>query len=340
LLAATLGACATRPDQVDVRVGIDFPYVEGAADYAALYAPYAMMATAAYANENVLGAPNHCPDVGKLGVPQAGDDAETVLYNRTLRDWVRSLNHNHWECRFGVLGSLPCPRRLGPDCKPVGGLGFQVWRRMQRGVCREVAIAFRGTDRHDSGDWTSNFRFLYRLIPRFDQYDQVRTHIRQVVARIKRNGCGGKDTLFVATGHSLGGGLAQQAAYADGTIRYVYAFDSSPITGIFDVSAIVRERNTRGLGVDRAYEAGEILILPRLLIENIVPPWPCNPRVRTVRFNVLSGSPLAQHSINELTAKLREVATTPGADPRRADAERVARDCAAPPFMEWLAPPA
>jgi pimeloyl-ACP methyl ester carboxylesterase len=222
----------------------------------------------------------------------------------------------------------------------VSGLQFQVWWRRQAGVCREVAIAFRGTDRHDRGDWLSNFRWLHRLTPRFDQYDQVRTHIRRIVARIKANGCGGRDVLFVTVGHSLGGGLAQQAAYADGSIRYVYAFDSSPITGIFDVSALLRERNTQGLGVDRAYEAGEILVLPRILIENIVPPSPCNPRVRTVRFNLLMGSPIAQHSIAELTGKLSDSARTAGADPRRVDGARDARGCAAPPLMQLLAPPA
>ncbi len=35
----------------------------------------------------------------------------------------------------------------------------------------------------------------------------------------------GEGTQFVSTGHSLGGGLAQQAAYADadGSIKYVRA---------------------------------------------------------------------------------------------------------------------
>ena len=337
LCAAALGACASRPDQVDVRVGIDFPQVEPSNNYAALYTPYAMMATSAYAEANVL-TPNYCPDIGRLGVRQPGDSDETFAFNKTVRGWIAYLNRGGWHCRFGVAGNLPCPPRLGPDCKPVGGLGFHVWRRMQGGTCREAVIAFRGTDRNDRGDWTSNFRFLYRLAPRFDQYDQVRTHIRRVVRQIKQSGCNG--ALLVATGHSLGGGLAQQAAYADGTIRYVYAFDSSPVTGIFDVSAILRERNVQGLGIDRAYEAGEILVLPRILIENIVPPLPCSPRTRTVRFNFLMGSPVAHHNMSELTAKMREAAATPGADPRRVLALRDAETCADLPVPPFLLPPA
>jgi hypothetical protein len=339
LLAAALAACAGRPDQVDVTVGIDFPRTQAANHFAALHLPYAMMATAAYAGDNVLTSGNHCPDVGKLGVRQPGDSDETFAFNKTVRGWIAYLNRHQWQCRFGVIGSLPCPRQLGPECKPTSGLGFHVWRRMQGGLCREVVIAFRGTDRNDRGDWTSNFRFLYRLVPRFDQYDQVRTHIGRIVARVRKTGCG-NGTLFVSAGHSLGGGLAQQAAYADGAIGYVYGFDPSPVTGLFDVSAILRERNVQGLGIDRAYEAGEILVLPRILIENIIPPLPCNPRIRTVRFNVLTGSPFAQHSIAELTEKLREAAGTKGADARRVVAVRDARGCTAPPVVSVMVPPA
>ena len=340
LLAAMLAACATRPDQVAVSVGFDFPEARPADDYAALYAPYAMMATAAYAADNVLIPGNHCPDLGRLGRRQPGDDDETVAFNATLRGWIRALNGADWQCRFGIVGRLPCPPRAGEGCKPAGGLGLQVWRRIRGGVCREVVIAFRGTDRNDSGDWTSNFRFLYRLAPRFDQYDQVRTHIAEIIRRIKQNGCGAPGTLFVAVGHSLGGGLAQQAAYADGTISYVYAFDPSPVTGIFDISAILLERNVRGLGIDRTYEVGEILALPRILIDNIIPPLACSPRTRTISFNLLTGSPFEQHNLAQFTAKMREAALTRGADPRRAAALRQAQSCARLPQLPRLLPPA
>src|SRR5207342_1532360 len=123
--------------------------------------------------------------------------------------------------------------------------------------------------------------------------------------RIERNGCTSADVMFASTGHSLGGGLAQQAAYAHPRFNYVYAFDPSPVTGFFDISAALREANTKDLGIDRAFEAGEILALPRMIIEGIFPPESCNPRVRTVRFNLFSGAPMAQHSMTELTENLR-----------------------------------
>ncbi len=337
LAAFALGACATQShDAVQVGVGTDFPVTAKAKDYAALYVPYAMMATAAYAAPSDLNR-HRCPDAGLLARPQPGDsDAD---YRNTVRGWIGYLNARGWECRFGVYGSLPCPPRAGGDkCHPVGGLEFNVWRRMQSGRCREAVIAFRGTDKNDVGDWISNFRWLNRLAPKFDQYAQVQTHITQIVARIMQNGCAGGQ--FVSAGHSLGGGLAQQAAYADGngSIKYVYAFDPSPVTGFFDVSAVLREKSTNGLGVDRAYEAGEILALPRLIVENIFPPAPCRPRVRTVRFNVLTGLGITQHSISELTKKLRVVAREPGANPKRVEASAAARDCKGGPSI--MVPPA
>lgn len=339
-LGIFLGGCATQaPGDVRVSIGADAGSDFKAADYAALYAPYAMMATAAYTEPADFNR-SHCPDRARLARPSADGDAD---FRSSVRGWIAQLNGRGWQCDFGVYGSLPCPPRAGGsvECTPVGGLQFHVWRRMQNGTCREAVIAFRGTDKNDRGDWTSNFRFLYRLQPKFDQYAQVQVHITQIVARIKKNGCGGSGIQFATAGHSLGGGLAQQAAYADGTqsIRYVYAFDPSPVTGFFDVSAMLREKSTAGLGVDRAYERGEILTLPRLIFENIYPPPPCNPRIRTVRFDLLSGLGIAQHSIAGLTRELNTVGRARTADPRRVNDMLRARRCKGGPVL-LVAPPA
>jgi pimeloyl-ACP methyl ester carboxylesterase len=337
LIGLALGACAQNRADVLVNVGAAVPVNAQAKDYAALYVPYAMMATAAYAAEADLNR-HHCPDVSLLGRPDPSGDA---AYRSDVRGWIKYLNTRGWQCRFGIVGSLPCPPRAGgaAECTPVGGLQFHVWRRMEHGQCREAVIAFRGTEKNEIGDWVSNFRWLYRLAPKFDQYAQIQTHITQIVARIKQNGC--PRAIFASAGHSLGGGLAQQAAYADesNSIRYVYAFDPSPVTGFFDVSAMVREKSSKGLGVDRAYESGEILALPRMIIENIYPPAPCGPRVRTVRFNLLTGFGIAQHSIANLTQRLQTVAREPGANARRVDDSVRARDCQGGPLMA-ITPPA
>jgi hypothetical protein len=334
LAALALGACASQPhDKVDVSVGTQIPVQTQAKDYAALYLPYAMMATAAYSDEAVLDKSTQCPDIGLLAQRKLAKSDDDYTFHLTVRKWVRELNRRQWHCLSGRVGSLPCPAKLGKDCQPVGGLEYHVWRRMDGNRCAEVTIAFRGTDRDDLGDWISNFRWFYRLVPKFDQYAQVQDHITPIVQHIKRN-CGA-GAQFVSAGHSLGGGLAQQAAYADNdrSIRYVYAFDPSPVTGYFDISEWLREHNTEGLGVDRAYEQGEILVLPRLIIENFFPPAPCNPRIRSVRFNLLSGLPVSQHSIAGLTERLHAEAKKPGANPKHVEDLMQAQSCKGGPLL-------
>jgi dienelactone hydrolase len=325
VLGCQLAACAMLPrEEVSITVGAGQAQTEMAKNYASLYLPYGMMATAAYSDRNVLNSQN-CPDIAKLGNRSLSKDDADFGFHQKVRDWVVDLNADNWECRFGMVGALRCPPSL-PQCNPTSGLEFHVWRRMDKG-CREVVIAFRGTDRNDLGDWQSNFRWLRRLEPKFDEYDQVRTHMQQIIERIESEGCRGPNVTVATTGHSLGGGLAQQAAYANPRVRYVYAFDPSPVTGFFDVSALQRDENIVGLGIDRAYEEGEILSLPRHIIEDQFLPPACNPRIRHIRFNLFTGGPLAQHRMDELVEDMRLSAHEPGADPRLAAGYVAAREC-------------
>lgn len=334
--SAVLGGCATQPrEKVYVGIGTGEMTDQAAADYAALYKPYAMMATIAYTNENALNDDTRCPDPKKLINHLPRDSDGQYKFNKTVLDWVRTLkDRHHWECIAGRAGSLPCPEKLGSKCKPVSGLEYHVWRRREKGRCH-VAIAFRGTDGNEFGDWISNFRWLYRLAPKFDQYAQVQTHIADILEGIRKGDCRGAVTEFVSVGHSLGGGLAQQAAYASGDkpIRYVYAFDPSPVTGFFDVSALIRDKSVDGLGIDRTYEAGEILALPRMIVENFIPPAACHPRIRTVRFNLLTGFGISQHSIEKLTQNLIDATKGKVANPRRVNDVLRARACKGAPML-------
>ncbi len=116
-------------------------------------------------------------------------------------------------------------------------------------------------------------------------------------------------SVIVATGHSLGGGLAQHAAYTDKRIGYVYAFDPSPVTEFFGVPLPVRSAAKEDLGIDRIYEAGEILSLPRYLASGIFPTSQCHPRVRIVRFAVVNApSFIERHRIRNLSEGLAKLA--------------------------------
>lgn len=293
LLAAVLvilGGCAQQREDVAVGIGTAAYATRKAKPYAVLYRPYAEMATVAYADPAYLDA-NACPDIAKL---RTGDDA-----SKALADMVAGLNAAKWSCRFGHVGPFGCKAGT-PRC--LDGLEYHVWRKRD---CGQAVIAFRGTDANEPGDWLTNFRwFLGRRF--FDQYDQVQLAVPDIIATLDRQGC--KPRVIVATGHSLGGGLAQHAAYADKRIAYVYAFDPSPVTAFFGIPAQDRSRSTKDLGIDRVYESGEILSLPRYLASGVFPSSQCQPRVRIVRFaTVTTPSLVERHRMADLTKGLAEL---------------------------------
>jgi pimeloyl-ACP methyl ester carboxylesterase len=221
-------------------------------------------------------------------------DCDTVSDSKRADAWL-----NQWRYVWSCDGPVDCKVQTPGQSEPVGGLGVQVWAR--RGArCPEAVVAFRGTVGGNEGDWESNFHWILRAFPVYDQYDQVRDHIRDFIGHIERDKCYQRGpTLITAVGHSLGGGLAQLAAYSDPKIRRVYAFDPSMVTGYYSVDPRNRDDTVKGLRMERVYEHGEILAYGRYIVRQFIPLSPCNPRVVSVRFDVIHGSPIAQHSLTD-----------------------------------------
>jgi hypothetical protein len=299
LIAAVVGlsGCARNPQLVAVGIGTAVYAPKPAKPYAVLYKPYAEMATLAYANPPYLTA-NSCPSAEKLRASGTDD-------NRAAAGMLDDLTRAGWSCRFGHVGPY--------GCKPgtrrcLDGLEYHVWRHRR---CDNAVIAFRGSDANEIGDWLSNLRwFVGRRF--FDQYDQVQAAVPAIIQALYDQGC--RPRVIMATGHSLGGGLAQHAAYGDKRIAYVYAFDPSPVTAFFGIPFPVRSVATENLGIDRVYESGEILSLPRYLASGLFPSSQCRPRVRIVRFSTVTVPSLVErHRILNLTeglTKLSAGATT------------------------------
>ena len=216
------------------------------------------------------------------------------------------------------------------------GLALQIW--VSKGsVCREAVIAFRGTDPTKSGNWVSNLHWFVRIFGQVDQYTQVRYNIRPLIDYIQRQPCYAPgQTVISVVGHSLGGGLAQQASYVDSRIDNVYAFDPSFVTGSWDSYFPLnssdpgvrdRKKNAVGLEVRRIYEHGEILAYLRFIIRHLRPPTDRNPHILLIRFNVIDGNIFKQHKLDILnTCLIAEAFSKAGAE-REARRKRLVNYC-------------
>ena len=322
-LVCAAAGCARNSERVGVGIGTAAYVDDDARPFAQLYLPYVEMAALAYADPQFLaGRPTPlCPDDTLLRSPALVDATHSAADNLAAARRLATLRALHWQCLFGGIGPLNCPRAK----KCVDGLQYQVWRRND---CGEAVIAFRGSDGGDIGDWISNFRwFLGRRS--FDEYDQVQNAIPGIIDAIGKSGC--RPRRIIATGHSLGGGLGQHVAFADSRIGYVYAFDPSPVTGWFGIPVPVRMTAAEKLGIDRIYESAEVLSLPRYLASGIFPSPACQPRVRIVRFATIpKGGLVERHRITSLAEGIERLAQGRRHGPLPV-AFKEARNCVLPP---------
>jgi hypothetical protein len=195
-------------------------------------------------------------------------------------------------------------------------LRAEVWEHKEQ---KKIVVAFGGTVFTSGKDWASNLRWF--IPKKKDEYtDIVLRFGPDFVAAFKKlveapDTAYMKDVTVYSTGHSLGGGLAQQFAYAmpivEGGPRVseVFAFDPSPVTGFYNVDVATRDHNRTGLKIARIYERGEILAILRSLTSLIFKPSVSNPEVRGVRFSLFySLDFIRDHSMQRLASKMREAA--------------------------------
>jgi hypothetical protein len=190
-------------------------------------------------------------------------------------------------------------------------LRVQVWIN---GSENAVAVTFGGTVMGNKKDWISNLRWFIPFHE--DEYTETVQLFNPAFAEEFVNNIGAKmsdpgSVKLYSTGHSLGGGLAQQFAYSlplrpnVPRVTKVYAFDPSPVTGYFSVNSKIRRANRTGLLIDRIYERGEILAYVRSITNFIHVPSAKNAAIRQIRYNLFySVNPFKGHSIAELAAQM------------------------------------
>ena len=299
------------PDQVIQRTEGEDNYAERqkAGPVAARVLPYALLAEQSY-DPTVYASHRIAPRATACAVDDPKDCDARADGQRAAR-WL-----DEWRYVWSCNGADECGVLTATQGERVSdGVGVQIWAR-KGARCPEAVIAFRGTVGGDKGDWESNFHWILRAFPIYDQYEQVRDHVGDFIGHIERDKCyRAGSTEIIAVGHSLGGGLAQLAAYSDRRIRRVYGFDPSMVTGFYSVDPPNRDRSVQGLGIERVYEFGEVLAYGRLIMLHTIPLSPCNPRVVSVRFRVFHGAPISLHSLTDLDNGLLRVAR--GSEPER-----------------------
>jgi len=296
-LLLLLAGCANQPwfqdkDKARVRLGSEV-VLEPAVNLIAPVLPYLLLADLAYVDQKKMPTKEQVePDYDDF-FKAYGNDARVVA-----KAWMAK-----WQYVAGYEVANPVTDHQAfwlTRNDPLPGLGLHIWRR--RGdTCSEAVIAFRGTDGASLPDWMSNLRWFLRLFNFYDQYDQVADGM-QVLFNTHREL---RDCANVTTvGHSLGGGLAQKAAYVHGKVRRVFAFDPSFVTGYYDIERGQREANQTGLKIERIYEHGEVLAYLRLPLRFVYPPSTVNPQIREMRFNLTKGNIITQHKLNGLAVEM------------------------------------
>jgi len=173
--------------------------------------------------------------------PYASKFALMALFSKVVyRKDLPKATRNELECSYLRSGDVPTvgiPTDSGwsrwahkDGCVFDDGLALEVYLHAgSKGVPDKAVIAYRGTEHFSFGaameDWRANVAAAFRLEPR--QYRLAQRHLDSAIPELLRLN---HEIQIYATGHSLGGGLAQQAGYYSDKVLEVFAFDPSPVT--------------------------------------------------------------------------------------------------------------
>lgn len=200
-----------------------------------------------------------------------------IAYRRDLEK-ERTLNGDESDCflsdnkRFGMpevegrgnwhrLTAIPSTSGIDPSIGCLddreSGLFYETYVfEDSEGRYLEAVIAFRGTENVQGqvfSDWQANLAALFGFEPR--QYEKARLKLPDLLQTLTTLN---PQILIYTTGHSLGGGLAQQAGYLSRNIKEVTTFNTSPVTNWTTLRLKGKVDNNYPV-IFRLYHTGEIL---------------------------------------------------------------------------------
>jgi len=238
--------------------------------------------------------------------------SSNIYYNSD--DDPALIELKNWECHSSdSLPGIPKPK-FKTQIK-IGGLKYQVWKKETEGNVT-IAIVFKGTTFTFLNDWICNLRWitmnpilkhLFNFLL-WDYYQQVQILTPLIIQKMTNDLQSKKNLEFISTGHSLGGGLAQQAAYSTDKIKKVFAFDPSPVTGYKDVLRQTRLQNQIGIQTSRIYHKGEVLAYLRDFIRVYIMPLSTeNPCIKEYEFSFKKGSAIKKHNMRDFAEYLKSM---------------------------------
>lgn len=141
-------------------------------------------------------------------------------------------------------------------CYNENGLFYETYVYGNKSEIFEAVIAYRGTENREHEfwyDWKTNLSGAFGIEP--SQYKIAAEKLPKIINALKNEN---SDIEIYATGHSLGGGLAQQAGYLSSDIKEVFTFNTSPVTNWTSLALDGRIQNRYPI-IHRVYNGGEAL---------------------------------------------------------------------------------
>lgn len=131
------------------------------------------------------------------------------------------------------------------------GIGIKVFKRVKASTPEtiDVIVAFRGTQLTSARDWLSNFSWFMGGLPIATHYDSARLAMAQIMRKLAIDHPTAK-FRYVATGHSLGGGLALHVADGFPCVSSV-GFNTSFVTNSYVYQTQYPNHRTSSIYEDR-----------------------------------------------------------------------------------------